>query len=481
MTRGLVLALLLLACGRTRTYEPRPPGCGGMNPCDDGVACTIDVCLPDGTCRFTPDDGRCAGLFCTLDAQCNPTRGCVGAPRDCDNGISCDLDTCDEATKTCKHSPDNTKCPMGQVCAPEGCRDCRDDADCNDAVECTRDVCTAGRCSHTVDVSLCDDGSSCTADACDPMGACTHAPNDALCNDNIACTTDRCLGAQGCGHTPVSSRCDDGKFCNGVEVCDVQRGCVPGPPPVCMDAISCTVDRCDVPTDKCVATPDDSLCPRGHFCGPMGCQVFAYAVATSGLYDVRLPAGVATLVAPTRRNDAGPDVTLNDIAVDLDGGMYGMQGSDLVTVDRFTGKVTFVRNLGDTLNALDVIPGGALLGSGVNRVFSVNRSTGALTAVASLPSGMSASGDIAVVQGRVFITTVSAVTVTDRLVEVFLDGGAARVIGDTGVDCLWGLSAYGASLYGFDCNGSIHSIDLSTGRATALTTGGPSWWGASAR
>lgn len=479
---SLVALLLACACGRTKLHEPRDPGCNAPGrPCSDGIACTADLCLPDGTCRFVPTDALCENLFCLSAAHCDAALGCVGTPRDCSNALTCDVDGCDEATRMCTHVLDNTKCPMGQVCTTEGCRDCRDASDCGDGVECTRDACVAGRCTHQLDVSLCNDGSPCTVDACNLAGQCTHAPDDALCNDNLACTTDRCQGAAGCAHTAVNARCDDLRFCNGPELCDLQRGCVPGTPPVCADAIACTVDRCDVAADRCTATPDDKLCPAGFFCGPNGCAVFAYAVATSGLYDVRLPAGIATLIGPTRRNDAGPDVTLNDIALDTDGGMYGTQGNDLVTVDRFTGKVTFVRTLSTTLNALDVVPGGALYGSGVTQVFSVNRSNGLLTAVATLPGGMSASGDIAVVSGRIYITTTSPAFTTDRLVEVIVDGGPSRVIGDTGFDCLWGLSAYGPLLYGFDCAGTIHSIDLNTGRATPLASGGPSFWGASAR
>jgi hypothetical protein len=133
-----------------------------------------------------------------------------------------------------------------------------------------------------------------------------------------------------------------------------------------------------------------------------------------------------------------------------------------------------------SMNALDVLPGGLLYGSGGSTVSSINRATGQLTTAATLPGGMSASGDIAVVQGRIYITTTNGAS-TDRLVEVIVDGGPSRIIGDTGVGCLWGLAAYGPLLYGFDCNGVIHRIDLTTGFATQIASGGPSYWGASAR
>ncbi len=479
--RHPLAALLLLtaaACGRTVTYVPRE-GCSSAKPCSDGVACTADLCLPDGTCRFVPDDSLCEGSFCMLDAKCDAKLGCSGTPRDCSNALACDVDSCDEAARTCRHVLDNSKCPMGQLCTLDGCKDCQRDADCSDGKECTRDTCVAGRCTSVTDVSLCDDKVACTLDSCTPEGACRHQNSDPLCNDGIACTDDRCAGSAGCMHTAVSSRCDDLRFCNGVETCDVLRGCVPGAPPVCNDTIDCTRDRCDATTDKCAATPDDTLCPTGFFCGTNGCAVFAYAVSADGLYDVRLPAGTSSFIGTTRYSGGMP-MTLTDVALDSDGGLYGMQGTNLVLVDRLTANLTLLRNLGMGMNALDVLPGGLLYGSGGSQVFSVNRSTGTLTAVANLPSGMSASGDIAVVSGRIYITTTTGVA-NDRLVEVMPDGGPARIVGDTGVDCLWGLAAYGPLLYGFDCNGRIHRIDLTTGQATAIATGGPDWWGASSR
>ncbi|MBL8957329.1 MAG: hypothetical protein JNK82_41535, partial [Myxococcaceae bacterium] len=230
---------------------------------------------------------------------------------------------------------------------------------------------------------------------------------------------------------------------------------------------------------RCAATPDDTLCPTGFFCGMNGCAVFAYAVSDTGLYDVRLPAGVSSFIGTTRY-PGGEARTLTDVALDSDGGLFGMQGTDLVMVDRLTAQLTFVRSLGMGMNALDVLPGGLLYGSGGSSVFSINRASGALTVAGTLPVGESASGDLAVVEGRIFITTTQGFG-NDKLVEVAVDGGQSRVIGDVGFDCLWGLAAYGSLLYGFDCNGQILRINLTTGAGTPIATGGPDWWGASSR
>jgi hypothetical protein len=71
----------------------------------------------------------------------------------------------------------------------------------------------------------CDDGVTCTNDICDPLGFCRNQPDFALCDDDV--------------------------FCNGVEQCDLQQGCIPGPRRTCNDDNVCTIDRCNEETKTC--------------------------------------------------------------------------------------------------------------------------------------------------------------------------------------------------------------------------------------
>ncbi|MDQ3031618.1 MAG: MopE-related protein [Myxococcota bacterium] len=71
----------------------------------------------------------------------------------------------------------------------------------------------------------CDDGIDCTRDVCDPLGFCRNAPETAVCDDMV--------------------------FCNGVEQCDTTRGCIPGPRQTCNDDQVCTIDRCNEETKTC--------------------------------------------------------------------------------------------------------------------------------------------------------------------------------------------------------------------------------------
>jgi hypothetical protein len=124
--------------------------------CDDGNACTDDVCA-HGQCAGTPivcDDGNA----CTTDS-CDPVVGCRAASVACDDGNACTADTCDPAVG-CQTTP--------MVCA---------------------------------------DGDACTTDTCDPAGGCAFAELD--CGDDDACTTDVCVEGV-CEHHPANDADADG-------------------------------------------------------------------------------------------------------------------------------------------------------------------------------------------------------------------------------------------------------------------------------
>ncbi len=96
-------------------------------PCDDGNACTTDVCDPMLGCTFTPqpEDACVDDNVCTADLGCSPTLGCMftDLATDCDDGEDCTLDTCDPITG-CQHIPQtDTCCEFGVseagFCLPE--------------------------------------------------------------------------------------------------------------------------------------------------------------------------------------------------------------------------------------------------------------------------------------------------------------------------------------------------------------------------
>lgn len=146
---------------------------------------------------------------------------------------------------------------------------CMTDADCDDGVICTLDLCdlTTGVCGNTPDDGACDNAMFCDGvERCDAVLDCQTgaAPT---CDDGVSCTTDACdPAADACTNAPDDGACDNGVFCDGAERCDSVNDCQPGVPPACDDGVVCTVDTCDPATDSCVNAPDDAACNNGVFC-----------------------------------------------------------------------------------------------------------------------------------------------------------------------------------------------------------------------
>ena len=80
---------------------------------------------------------------------------------------------------------------------------------------------------------------------------------DEDCDDAIECTRDICDDRGVCVYRVEPGICDDGIFCNGTEICDPAEGCLPGPPETCNDDDVCTIDRCDEEAKLCRRTIRD--------------------------------------------------------------------------------------------------------------------------------------------------------------------------------------------------------------------------------
>jgi hypothetical protein len=343
-------------------------GCvpGAVVTCDDGVACTADSCDDAGkTCVYLPVDAACQdGTYCNGVERCAPGEstspsGCApGMAVTCaSDGVGCTTDACDEGAKSCTHVIVTAACASDEACVPlaGGCvpgKPCATDAECDDGDLCNGvEVCDpAWKICRNGAPKVCKDGLACTSDGCNKStGACTYTPHDALCDDGFACnggercdaekgcvagvapscddgltcTLDSCSEPDGtCGHLPNHLVCDDGLFCNGVELCDSNLGCVAGSPPTCDDGVGCTVDACDPLTDTCAPVPDDSLCACletcdavlgcGNRCVPATCQGKTYACGNclDDDGDCRVDSVDAMCLGPCDNSEAGLDVAI---------------------------------------------------------------------------------------------------------------------------------------------------------------------------
>ena len=124
--------------------------------CDDGEACTDDIC-DVGTCVSTPNaDNECMdGDFpgnCTAAGVCEGLCEDVTCP---DNGIECVTDVCNPENGDCEPTNDgiNTGCSLNGadgVCDnqdPANCVECNIDAQCDEAAG---ETCNAGVCEAPV-------------------------------------------------------------------------------------------------------------------------------------------------------------------------------------------------------------------------------------------------------------------------------------------------------------------------------------------
>jgi hypothetical protein len=327
-----------------------------------------------------------------------------------------------------------------------------------------------------------DGGRDASADAWRPddawaPDAAPDCRDDRDCDDGLTCSVDRCQDGR-CAHEYRGDACNDGEFCNGLERCEPVVGCV-SPGRVCDDGTDCTRDGCDEARDRCAATPDDTLCPLSFRCdGSRGCLARALVHDATNLYELDLPGGELGMIG------AFP-VSLNDIALAPDGTFYGASSEvgALVRVDYRTVTYEIVAPVPGSFNALDVAPDGTLYGAADNSVYVFDVATGSAREVARLPRGATSSGDLAFVEGRLYVTAlISVFDAEDLFCEVDLATGRSRVIGMTGYDCVWALAPLGPSLYGLTCNGHLLQMDLATGRGTELSRRpGQAYWGAASR
>ncbi len=285
--------------------------------CDDGNACTDDLCDGAGGCVHTAaTGGECLdGNACTIGDHCE-AGACVGSPLSCDDGNGCTQDSCDpdlgcQYEYTTDPCDDGDPCSVGDSCLagtcvglPGAC-DCQEDQDCLDLVggnlclgqwycskaqapflcvgvpgsavtcpepdgvdqHCFDWICQpdTGECAE-IPVNgggPCADGDACTAgDLCNG-GACVPGPA-ANCNDGNPCTDDACSPSSGCVSVINAAPCDDGDACTVGDACS-QGTCVPGQPLSCDDGNPCTADGC-VEGLGCQYTATEGACDDGNDC-----------------------------------------------------------------------------------------------------------------------------------------------------------------------------------------------------------------------
>jgi len=184
---------------------------------------------------------------------------------------------------------------------------------------------------------------------------------------------------------------------------------------------------------------------------------------------------------------------VEDIALDKDSNMYGTTSDGLYAIDRTSAKCTLIAT-GTYPNSLSFVPAGtldpnveALVGYNGSDYVRIDPTSGVVTTVGSIGSGLSSSGDIvSVIGGSTYLTVTGTGCETDDcLIEVDPKTGAlVKNWKSVGHIAVYGLSFWAGSLYGFDDGGDLFEIDLTNGVLTTTTIAVPNpplgleFWGA---
>lgn len=251
-----------------------------------------DLCRPD------PCAGRAAGRCDPASGKCECVHGCgvEGQTRCVGGGVS----ACVADEHGCRQWQFMVQCSSGACSSDEmSCEGCQNSCTGSGDVQCQdgkRRSCVAGAdgCLTWSEPRACDDGVACTRDGCDAQGEeCSFVPDTSACQEHAArceqgmistCVAD----AVGCLSFKTSLACASGSCgdmvsclgCNnscpsaGLRECKdgMERQCLANAngclawssPASCDDKLPCTRDACDAAGQRCVHTPDDSVCgPEG--------------------------------------------------------------------------------------------------------------------------------------------------------------------------------------------------------------------------
>jgi PEP-CTERM motif len=165
--------------------------------------------------------------------------------------------------------------------------------------------------------------------------------------------------------------------------------------------------------------------------------VYIWAV-TENAYLARVDAttGATTVVGNT-------GTMLNDIAIDNNGDMWGIDHTTFYKVNKATGALTAIGNhsiqngagLGVAADGFTILG----VGSGTQFLFTMNLLTGASTAIGGVGMGTEASGDVATNNGRLFMSSAGVLPQNHVISEIDLATGER--IG------AFGVTEYGAGVW----------------------------------
>jgi hypothetical protein len=171
---------------------------------------------------------------------------------------------------------------------------------------------------------------------------------------------------------------------------------------------------------------------------------------------VDVATGLVTLVG-----NAG--VVLTDIGFDPSGNLFGVSFNSFYSINKTTGAATAIGGLGNgDMNALVFSTSGTAyaMGFASDNLYTVNTGTGAASSIGNV-SGFASGGDLAFHDGTLYLAST-----TNELVQVNLGPVSGTGIGPFGVPNVFGLANGDNNVLYAVAGTSVYSVDPGTGAAT---------------
>jgi len=205
-----------------------------------------------------------------------------------------------------------------------------------------------------------------------------------------------------------------------------------------------------------------------------------YAHTADDLYEVDdAPPYGHTLVSTFHRLDGEAPPNITDLAVSLDGQMYGASTRAIWHIAPGSGAMEMLLEAPDEFFvALTFLADGSLLVGGDNQLYRVDLGNGSYSVDATF-TDWSWDGDmVGLPDGYLYCImrgagdTESSLVIYDAVFDNVLSSSP------TGVGSMFGVAYGSGTLFGFTDGGEIVTIDAATGVATQVATPGLSFWGA---
>jgi hypothetical protein len=167
--------------------------------------------------------------------------------------------------------------------------------------------------------------------------------------------------------------------------------------------------------------------------------------------------------------------SVNDIAVQRDGALYGITRTDLYRIDPATCAATHVVQMASSgFNCLAFDGQGHLIAATqTGDVSLIDVGTGAVTAAGRFGGTLGCSGDLVTLSNGLVYATAKDSSCTSNCTDLLVtldpsNGYQATTVGDIGSAGVFGLGFWGGVLYGFTKNGESIQIDPASGAGTTL-------------